>query len=117
MTKKEFEKAMDNDLNISEALAHLFEFIREVNAILNENKLSKPEATEILDFLKKLDDILAVMNFEENALEEDIRKLMDERENARKEKDFLRADEIRNLLKDKGIILEDTTSGTRWKKA
>ena len=116
-TRKAFDSAMDNDLGISEALAALFEFAKEINILMNENSLGKNDSEKIIGFLREIDSEIGVMKFEEESLDEEIQKLIDERNSARKNKDFKRADEIRKILSDKGIVLEDTSHGTRWKKA
>ena len=116
-TRKAFDSAMDNDLGISEALAALFEFAKEINILMNENSLGKNDSEKIIGFLREIDSVIGVMKFEEESLDEEIQKLIDERNSARKNKDFKRADEIRKILSDKGIVLEDTSHGTRWKKA
>jgi cysteinyl-tRNA synthetase len=110
-----FEKYMDDDLNISPALASMDEVISEVNK--NFDKLNKKEADKVLDYLKKLNTVLAVFTFEENdTLDKEVEQLIKEREEARKKKNFQKADDIRNKLKDMGIVLEDTANGTKWKK-
>jgi cysteinyl-tRNA synthetase len=50
-------------------------------------------------------------------LDEEIETLIEERNAARKNKDFKRSDDIRDELKEMGIILEDTSQGTRWSRA
>lgn len=112
---EKFENYMDDDLNISPALASMDDVISDMNK--NFDKLNKDDAEKILNFLKKLDKVLAIFTFEENnTLDENIEQLIKEREEARKQKDFKKADEIRNKLKDMGIVLEDTSKGTKWKK-
>jgi cysteinyl-tRNA synthetase len=54
---------------------------------------------------------------EDPALAAEIEGLIKERNAAKKAKDFKKADEIRRGLKERGIILEDTPSGTTWRKA
>jgi len=113
--RKEFAKAMDDDLNISSGLAAFHEFIREINII--ENKLNKKTAKSIINFVKELDSVLGILEkAEEKGLSEEEQKLIQEREIARKKKDWTKADEIRHLLKSKGIQLDDTPSGVRWKR-
>lgn len=114
--KNDFEKAMDDDINISEALAVIFDFIREVNSLIDRKELSKNDAKKILGLMKQFDSVLGVMNFREEKLDSGIKKLIDEREQARNEKDFEKADRIRGELFKKGILLEDTGEGVRWKK-
>lgn len=110
---KKFEEHMDDDLNISSALAAVFDYMREVNKI----ELTKKDAAIVLDTMKKFDMILGVINFEKEVLAEDIDALIQKREDARKAKDYATADKIRDDLKAKGIVLEDTKDGVRWKKA
>ncbi|MBI2559101.1 cysteine--tRNA ligase [Candidatus Woesearchaeota archaeon] len=115
-TKKQFDDAMDDDLNISVALAHIFEFVKEINTSMMENKIGKNNSKKIIDFMHDIDKILGILKEKEEKLSPEIKRLIDEREKARKEKDFARADKIREELKQKGIILEDTKEGVRWKK-
>ena len=115
-TKKEFDKAMDDDLNISGALAVIFDFAKETNTLMMENNIGKDNAIKIINLMNDFDRILGVLEEKEVKLSPDLKKLIDEREKARKEKRFDDADRIRNELKVTGIILEDTKDGVRWKK-
>jgi len=109
----DFEKAMDDDLNISEGLAVVFNFISSVNKI----KISKKDADKIIDLLKKFDSVLGVMDFkQEHSIDSDIEELIKQRDEARAAKDWAKADEIRDELKAKGIELIDGKEGTKWKK-
>jgi cysteinyl-tRNA synthetase len=110
--KENFEKNLDDDLNISGALGALFDFVREVNRL----SPSQNQAEEILSLLAQFDSVLAVLSPEEKSLDERIAHLVAEREEARKAKDFARADSIREEIRRLGYILEDTKSGVRWKK-
>jgi len=108
---------MDDDLNISEALAVIFDFVKAVNTKMSPDGIDKKDAGEVYDFMKEIDSVLGVIDFrEEDKLSLDIKKLINDREKARKEKDFEKADKIRSDLQKKGIILEDTSEGVRWKK-
>ncbi len=111
---KRFEEALDDDLNMSVAIAAIFETIREMNK--DFDRIGREDAEIVIGFLKRTDQILGVLDFEESFLEEDIQKLVDERNEARKAKDYRRSDQIRDQLKDKGIILEDTSQGVVWKR-
>jgi len=116
-TKTEFENAMDDDLNISSALASIFELIRQVNILIDNNELTKGDAELIILYLKKFDKVLGVIFTEKDRIEYgELISLIEERNRARKEKNYQRADEIRDYLLKKGIILEDTKTGTRWKR-
>ncbi len=115
---KAFEKAMDDDLNISEALAAVFELVKSINSHIDSGTIGKKSAAATIDFLKKMDGVLGVMDFsKEEKLPSDIMKLIHERERLRKEKKFAEADRIRARLQEKGIRIDDTPEGVRWKKA
>lgn len=115
--KKRFEEAMDDDLNINEALAALFEFIREVNKLMDENKVSREEAKEAYELLVSLDKVLGVIGEVkvEDVLPKEAEELIRKREEARKAKDWKTADKIREQLKLMGIIIEDTPHGVKWR--
>ena len=115
-TKNNFEKEMDDDLNISNALAVVFEFVKDINTLMMDGKIGKNDAKKIIGFMKNVNDVIGVIDFGEGKLSPEIKKLIDGREKARKEKDYNKADKIRQQLKEKGIILEDTKEGVRWKK-
>lgn len=116
--KTSFEEAMDDDLNINIALASMFEFIREVNKLMDQNKLSMREAKKVYDLMMSLDKVLGVVGEieKEEELPEGIMKLIETREEARKVKDWETADEIRKELRAVGIILEDTLDGVKWRR-
>ncbi|MBI3036439.1 cysteine--tRNA ligase [Candidatus Woesearchaeota archaeon] len=112
-----FEAAMDDDLNISEALAAVFDFVKTVNASVDSGAMGKESAAEALSFLKNVDSVLGVMSFAaEEDLPKELTKLIEERERLRKEKKFAEADKIRAKLQEKGIQLDDTPEGVKWKK-
>jgi cysteinyl-tRNA synthetase len=116
--KECFGAAMDDDLNISVALASLFDFVREINNLLDANAVSKQEASELGGVLMQFDSVLGVIGKVEveEALPSDIDALVQKREAARKAKNWKEADEIRAKLKAMGIVIEDTAQGVRWHK-
>lgn len=116
-TKKTFEAAMDDDLNITAALATIFDFIRDVNRMIDQGKVSKKEAKAVYDLMMNFDKVLGVMGkIEKKALPRDIEALVQKREEARKVKDWKTADAIRQQLYTMGIILEDTKNGVKWRR-
>ncbi len=115
--KTTFEKAMDDDLNVSVALAPIFELIRQVNQHIDSGSINEKAASDVLKFLEGIDSVLGVMNFgSDDKLGRDIQKLVDERERLRKDKKFSEADKIRADLLKQGIQLDDTSEGVRWKR-
>jgi len=115
-----FTADMDDDLNISGALGRLFEFIHEVNALIDRGELSRAQAENVLDALQRVDSVLGVIFFapagDADVDAERVERLIEERLESRKAKNFARADEIRAMLEAEGIVLEDTRDGTRWKR-
>lgn len=112
---EKFESAMEDDLNTADAITAIFDLVKEINLKATEEN-SKEFLNATLDLFKKLTKILGIMEEEKEDLSEDIEKLIEERNAARKEKNFARADEIRDELKEMGIEIEDTRSGTTWKR-
>jgi cysteinyl-tRNA synthetase len=112
-----FSMAMNDDLNVSLALASLFDFIREINGLIDINGLSNDDAAKISEVIRNTDKVIGVIpKHEEEALPADIEDLISKREEARKAKDWKTADAIRQQLKTMDIILEDTAKGIRWKR-
>jgi cysteinyl-tRNA synthetase len=122
-TEKAFIKSMDDDLDIAQALAAVFELARKSNQLISGRKLGEAGAGRILKTLQGFDSVLGLRLFEidewlsMSKAGPGIRKLMEEREALRKRKDWKEADRIRDALKRKGVILEDTPEGPRWRKA
>jgi cysteinyl-tRNA synthetase len=112
-----FEEAMDDDLNISVALASLFDFVREVNNLLDDNTLNEQEAQEVYNLMLRLDKVLGVIGEikEEEELPKEAEELIRKREEARKAKDWSAADKIREQLKAMDIAIEDTAQGVKWR--
>jgi cysteinyl-tRNA synthetase len=112
-----FENAMDDDLNISVALAALFDFIRDINNLIDGNMLSKEEAHEVYSLMLRFDKVLGVTGEikKEEKLSKEAEELIRRREEARKSKDWKTADDIRQQLKAMGILIEDTSQGVKWR--
>jgi len=115
--KKEFGEAMDDDLNIGVALAALFEFVREVNNLLDNDMVSKEEAQLVHSLMVGFDEVLGVVGEvkEEEKLPKEAEELIRRREEARKIKDWKTADQIRHQLAAIGIVIEDTPQGLKWR--
>ena len=114
---EDFKNSLADDLNISAALAALFEFIREINSRLSRDLIKQADGARILAAVQELDRVLAILpEKEEQPLPPEILSRIEARQKARKEKNFALADAIREELRQLGIILEDTKEGVRWKK-
>jgi len=110
-----FESQLDDDLNISGALGSIFDFIRDINRLKAENKLSAAERDRVLEVMTRFDSVLAFKR-EEELLDTDIEALIEQRKQARKNKEYAKADQIRDSLLAQGILLEDTPQGVKWKR-
>jgi cysteinyl-tRNA synthetase len=116
-TRKDFEKAMNDDLNTSAALGAIFTLVRKSNISLSDGLLKEDNKSEIINFLDTINTVFYIMpEKEREILEPEIKHLVELRDEARREKDFKKADEIREELLEKGIILQDTKDGVRWRR-
>ena len=106
-----FTDAVDNDLNMSKALGHLFDFMRDENKSAPHGAAARAAA----DAVRRVDLILGILKEESGGEDEaEIEALVQERQAARQGRDFARSDEIRDLLSARGITIEDTPDGVRW---
>ena len=115
-TRTVFEAAMDDDLNVSPALAAVFDLVRELNRRIDARTLSTADAGRAIDFVRDLDRVLGVTPVGE-ALEPELQKLLDEREAARAARDWAASDRLRVTLTERGLLVEDTRDGQRWRRA
>jgi cysteinyl-tRNA synthetase len=115
--KSKFLDAILDDLNISEALATIFDFIREVNFLIDDKKISQEEANQALKYLEEIDQFLGFifLNQKEN-IPKIVEEAFEKRKEARKNKNFMLADELRDFIYDQGYIIEDLPDGARLKK-
>ncbi len=121
---KDFETAMDDDLNTPQAVAVLFDFVRDVNKTIAENEnLPLEFYSNVKEFLSKTaQGVLGIVDLDKAQVEgssiekELIDLLIRLRNDARKEKNFALSDKIRDGLKELGIELKDSKEGTTYKK-
>ncbi|MGE5631554.1 MAG: cysteine--tRNA ligase [Caulobacteraceae bacterium] len=109
---KEFEEAINDDLNIPKAMSVVWNIIKH-----------PVKSDKFFQLLVKMDSVLGLgidkvekKEKVEESISEDIERLIEERQKARKEKNWALADKIRDDLKAQGIILEDTPQGVKWKR-
>ncbi|WP_461536816.1 cysteine--tRNA ligase [Spongorhabdus nitratireducens] len=119
--KARFFKAMDDDFNTPEALAVLFELVRELNKVRSTDEAA---ALPLAATLRELGDILGILQDDPAAFlksggddidESWIESMIEQRKAAKKNRDFAEADRIREELAGKGVILEDSRAGTTWR--
>jgi len=112
----EFQKGLSDDLNISQAMAGLFECVMEANKQMDAEALSLESKKHVQNLLEEADSILDVVRPEKLSLPEEIQQLVDARQEARKKSEFEEADRLRKLIGEKGYTLEDKSDGVRVKK-
>jgi cysteinyl-tRNA synthetase len=111
-----FEAALDDDLNISAALAALFDLVRELNRRIADRSLSTADAARALGLLRNLDRVLAILPDEVADLPSGAADLLAAREAARAARDWATSDRLRDELAALGIGVEDTHDGQRWRR-
>ena len=111
-----FGEALDDDLNVSAALAVLFDLVRELNRRIDGRSLSTADAVTALDRVRSLDEVLGVLPDPADDLDEMTKRLLDERAAARASRDWAASDRLRDELADRGIAVEDTRDGQRWRR-
>jgi len=117
---KAFDEALDDDLNTAEALAAVFEYIRDTNTAMDAGEFLAGNAPGAFEFLTRFDsvfDVLKPSSTTDGLSDADIEAKVAERNAAKKSKDFARADQVRKDLAAQGVILEDTKEGVRWKRS
>jgi cysteinyl-tRNA synthetase len=127
----DFDAGLSDDLNTAQALAAIFDFVREANIAMDKGEFRQGEVKATQEFLATFDKVFAVLEDDDAeklkalgydtganaASDAEIEKLVAERQAARQRRDFAASDRIRKALSDRGIILEDTRDGgVRWKR-
>ena len=126
----EFAQGLEDDLNTAQALAAVFDLVREANTAMDRGEFRQGDVAAVLQTLETFDDIFAVLADDDaeklRALglageaglsDAEIEALVAARQAARKTRDFAASDRIRQQLADRGILLEDTRDGgIRWKR-
>jgi cysteinyl-tRNA synthetase len=110
----DFKKALNDDFNTPDAIAVLFELALEIN---------KNQNIEDINLLVKLGNVIGILShdaedfLQDNLSEEiDVEGIIKQRDKAKAAKDYHTADKLRNDLLEKNILIEDTPSGTVWRR-
>ena len=129
--QEDFDRGLADDLNTAQALAAIFDLVRDVNTAMDHGEFRQGDAAPVLAVLEMFDAIFAVLHDDDGeklrALglapvspplsDDEIEALVAERQAARKRRDFAASDRIREQLAERGVILEDTRDGgVRWKR-
>ena len=116
---EDFRAAMDDDLNTAEALAAVFEYIREINVTMDRGDFladNKEPAHSVLRLFDSVFEVLRPTTTSADLSDQEVEAKIEERRLAKKARNFGLSDEIRDFLTGRGIILEDTKDGVRWKR-
>ena len=111
-----YREALDDDLNLPQAMGHVFELLREANAALDSGEVGEAAARELQLLMADVDAHVDVVSAQDTAVAGEVGGLIAQREAARQARDFVTADRIRDELRDRGIALEDSKEGVRWRR-
>jgi cysteinyl-tRNA synthetase len=121
-----FLAAMSDDFNTPEALASMFELVREINRLRSADP---PRAAGLAALLRRLGEVLGLLSDDPEAFlrgaegeatgldDAAIGELIERRRQAKQARQWSEADAIRDRLKQAGVILEDSPAGTTWRRA
>jgi cysteinyl-tRNA synthetase len=141
---RDFEAALNNDLNTAEARAAIFELVRSANTAADANTVAPENAKAILEALDRFDSVFAILGDRDAEItraaldwaecedrlhqvpaellaqrtltDAQIDAMIEERRLARRNRNFARGDAIRDELASKGILIEDSKEGVRWRR-
>ena len=120
--RREFAEAMQDDLNTAAALGAMFELVRALNSAIDAGQLGAGDVPGIAAAFAGFDQVLGVLSLRRAedmrppVPVEEIERSIEERHAARRRRDFSAADRIRDDLAARGVLLEDGSGGTRWKR-
>lgn len=103
--RKGFEEGLDNDLQISQALPHIFKFMNVINSKMREMK--KNDYDKALEFMKRINEVLGVIKFELPQIPDEVKELMEKRRLARQNKDWETSDKLREEIRKRGFEVHD----------
>ena len=113
-TRENFQRSMDDDLNISGALATIFNFVKEINKI---KEICLTDRQKINQIMFDFDHVLG-LNLEHNIrqvknIPNNIKQLIAQREKARQQNDWNKSDELRKQIATAGYLIKDTSQGQK----
>jgi cysteinyl-tRNA synthetase len=112
--QKRFEEAMNDDLNTPLALSIIYELITKTNKNLIQEKINQKDASAILSFWEKINQILGLTFFspKSNSIPSEVQFLAEERKKARINNDFKKSDKLRNKIFELGFMIQDKKNNT-----
>ncbi len=117
--REQFIAAMDDDMNTADAIAALFELVKDSNLMLANDEPTTGSVEASLKAFNELADVLGLLYARVAEGEDDaqIEAMIEARRVARTEKNWAESDRIRDELKAMGIVVEDTPQGMKWHRA
>jgi cysteinyl-tRNA synthetase len=120
--RRAFADAMQSDLNTAEALGAMWKLVRALNSAIDAGQVGRGDVPAIRDAFDAFDRVLGVLSLRRAEDDrppvpvDEIERLIEERHAVKKRRDFAEADRIREDLAARGVLLEDSSAGTRWKR-
>jgi cysteinyl-tRNA synthetase len=105
--KNGFMSAMDDDLNISAALATIFTIVKKVNILILKKQLHPEDASKLVEGFRSIDTVLNQFDFFDDYDDPKVQRLLRQRDKARSEKNWDLSDKIREELRLRGILVQD----------
>jgi cysteinyl-tRNA synthetase len=115
--KQGFISGLDDDLNISTALASIFKVVKKVNSLVRDGQIDATGAGKILDAFRSLDSVLNLLEFEDAAADPAVQAVIAERERARSERNWPLADRLREQLREMGVVVQDGEAAAKKETA
>ncbi len=116
--RRAFAAGLEDDLNISAALAATFDLVRELNSRVAARSISSADARRAAAAMRELDTVLGLLEDEaDDGLPAELAEMLEARAAARAARDWRRSDALRDTLAEAGIIVEDTPDGQRWRRS
>ncbi len=115
-TRAAFAEAMDDDLNISGAMATIFDMVHAGNKAMAEAPITGKEALAVSNLWKELDAVLGILMPPEGQVDPEVAGLLEARTVARTEKNWAESDRIRDRLAELGWTVKDTPEGPKLRK-
>ena len=116
---EDFYTTLADDFNTPKAFAVLFEFITQINTMLEENAVSKTDAGKIYQFFVQINRIFNIIDFKKlgkTTIPNEVKGLVKVREQHRKLKEWVKSDEVREEIEKYGYTVQDTRDGQLLKK-
>jgi cysteinyl-tRNA synthetase len=112
---EKFFDALDDDLNISAALAEVFDQIRETNSLIDRNELAAGQAAALLIWWQRINQVLQLQEDAEST-PENVTALLKKRTAARADKNWSQSDALRTEIESLGWLVKDTRDGQKLTK-